>query len=105
MNNFSEGMKTQTRLIYRDVYRGIGIKANEYEIIKKVSSEVYQSNVNYMSKYFSEELKKNLGGEWFVFVNPEDNKYDFSITKARDIDYVSFIINNTLFVICRVLTN
>ena len=54
MNNFSEGMKTQTRLIYRDVYRGIGIKANEYEIIKKVSSEVYQSNVNYMSKYFSE---------------------------------------------------
>ena len=104
MNQFAQKLQSKVKPIYRDVYRGVGISASEYEVIKKVSLQLYQSKINYISKAFSDELKNHLGGEWFVFVNPEDNKYDFSITKARDIDYVSFIIENTLFVICRILT-
>ena len=104
MFQFYQWMQIQEKPIYKDVYRGVGINASTYEVIKNASLQIYQSKVNFMSKAFSEELKKILGGEWFVFVNPEDNKYDFSITKARDIDYVSFVIENTLFVICRVLS-
>ena len=104
MYQFSQGIQSRVKPIYKDVYRGVGINASTYEVIKNVSLQIYQSKVNFMSKVFSEELKKILGGEWFVFVNPEDNKYDFSITKTRDIDYVSFVIEKTLFVICRVLS-
>ena len=78
--------------VYREIARGVGIDAREYEAIKRVSTQVYQSGI-----------KQSLGGEWFAFVNPAgDETYEFSLTRVKGTDFVSFVIDNTKFQVCRI---
>ena len=89
--------------VYREIARGVGIDPREYEAIKRVSTQVYQSGVRPMAKDVSEGIKQNLGGEWFAFVNPAGDKtYEFSLTRVKGTDFVSFVLDNTKFQVCRI---
>ena len=89
--------------VYREIARGVGIDPRELEAIKRVSMQVYQSGVSPMAKAVSEGIKQNLGGEWFAFVNPAgDETYEFSLTRVKGTDVVSFVIDNTKFQVCRI---
>ena len=89
--------------VYREIARGVGIDPRELEAIKRVSMQVYQSGVSPMAKAVSEGIKQNLGGEWFAFVNPAgDETYEFSLTRVKGTDFVSFVLDNTKFQVCRI---
>ena len=89
--------------VYREIARGVGIDPREYEAIKRVSTQVYQSRVRPMAKNVSEGIKQSLGGEWFAFVNPAgDETYEFSLTRVKGTDFVSFVLNDTKFQVCRI---
>ena len=89
--------------VYREIARGVGIDPRELEAIKRVSMQVYQSGVSPMAKAVSEGIKQNLGGEWFAFVNPAgDETYEFSLTRVKGTDFVSYVIDNTKFQVCRI---
>ena len=93
-------------VFYKEVERGVGINAHEYEQIKKVSSQIYLSGCKPMAKPFSEELKKILGSEWLVNISScEDTINEFYITSVKDTDSVSFIIDNIKFQIYRINKN
>ena len=97
------GFPTAGQPMYREIARGVGIDAREYEAIKRVSTQVYQSGVKPMAKAVSEGIKQNLGGEWFAFVNPAgDETYEFSLTRVKGTDFVSFVLDNTKFQVCRI---
>ena len=88
---------------YREIARGVGIDPRELEAIKRVSMQVHQSGVRPMAKAVSEGIKQALGGEWFAFVNPAgDETYEFSLTRVKGTDFVSFVIDNTKFQVCRI---
>ena len=97
------GMPVGGQPVYREIARGVGIDPREYEAIKRVSMQVYQSGVNPMAKNVSEGIKQALGGEWFAFVNPAgDETYEFSLTRVKGTDFVSFVLDNTKFQVCRI---
>ena len=79
----------------------------ELEAIKNVAFRVFQSGVNPMAKDISEGIKQLLGGEYLTFVNPAcDEIYEFSLTKVKGTDFVSFILNGTTkFQVCRIKAN
>jgi len=88
---------------YIEIARGVGIDPRELEAIKRVSMQVYQSGVKPMAKDVSEGIKQALGGEWFAFVNPAgDESYEFSLTRVKGTDFVSFVLDNTKFQVCRI---
>ena len=88
---------------YIEIARGVGIDPRELEAIKRVSMQVYQSGVKPMAKPVSEGIKQALGGEWFAFVNPAgDETYEFSLTRVKGTDFVSFVLDNTKFQVCRI---
>ena len=89
---------------YREIARGVGIDPRELEAIKRVAFQVFQSGVNPMAKDISEGIKQQLGGEWFAFVNPaNDETYEFSLTRVKGTDFVSFVLNDeTKFQVCRI---
>ena len=98
MNQIQEEITSLGKPYYKEIERGVGIKPDEFEAIIKVSSEVYQSGQNLMSKSFSDRLKQILGGELFVFIYPvEDKIYDYTLTCANSMNSVSFVINQTKF--------
>ena len=89
--------------VYREIARGVGIDPREYEAIRRVSTQVYTSGVKPLAKPVSEGIKQTLGGEWFAFVNPAgDETYEFSLTRVKGTDFVSFVIDNTKFQVCRI---
>ena len=99
MNQF----QVQRKPHYREVYRGVCISAKDYEVIKRISSQIYQSGNKMTSKNYIDEIKKNLGGEWFGFIVPaEEGQYDYSFTDENQNNFVSFIIDNTKFQLCRI---
>ena len=88
---------------YKEIARGVGIDPRELEAIKRVAFQVYQSGVRPMAKDISEGIKQQLGGEWFAFVNPAgDETYEFSLTRVKGTDFVSFVLDNTKFQVCRI---
>ncbi len=89
--------------VYREIARGVGIDPHEYETIKRVSTQAYMSGIKPLAKPVSEGIKQNLGGEWFAFVNPAgDESYEFSLTRVKGTDFVSFVLDNTKFQVCRI---
>ena len=89
--------------VYREIARGVGIDPREYEAIKRVSTQAYLSGVRPLAKPVSEGIKQSLGGEWFAFVNPAgDETYEFSLTRVKGTDFVSFVLDNTKFQVCRI---
>ena len=99
MNQFQVQRKPQ----YREVNRGVSISAKDYEVIKKISSQIYQSGNNMTSENYVNEIKKNLGGEWFGFIVPaEEGQYDYTFTNINLNNFVSFIIDGTKFQLYRI---
>ena len=99
MNQFN----VQRKPIFREAFRGVSISAKDYEAIKKISTQIYQSGINMTSKNYIDEIKKNLGGEWFGFIVPEgEEQYDYSFTNENSNNFVSFIIDNSKFQLCRI---
>ena len=97
------GMPVGGQPVYREIARGVGIDPREYEAIKRVSTQAYLSGVRPLAKPVSEGIKQNLGGEWFAFVNPAgDETYEFSLTRVKGTDFVSFVLDNTKFQVCRI---
>ncbi len=88
---------------YREIARGVGIDPRELAAIKNAAIQVYRSGVRPMAKGVSEGIKQALGGEWFAFVNPAgDETYEFSLTRVKGTDFVSFVLDNTKFQVCRI---
>ena len=102
--NTSEEQQITCHLMYKEVERGVGINAHEYEAIKQISSQLYLSKMEPKAKEFSERLKKQFGSDWLIFIYPINNDDDCNelyITAAKEINSVSFVIDNTKFHIYR----
>ena len=99
----TQGFPVAGQPAYREIARGVGIDARELDAIKRVSMQVYQSGVKPMAKPVSEGIKQSLGGEWFAFFNPAgDETYEFSLTRVKGTDFVSFVIGDQKFQVCRI---
>ena len=89
--------------IYREIARGVGIDPNEYEVIKRVSTHVYMTGIRPLSRSITEGIKKELGGEWFAFINTiDDETSELCITRVKGTDFIYFVFDNTKFQICRI---
>ena len=89
--------------VYIEIARGVGIDSRKLEVIKEVSTRVYLSGVSPLAKAVSEGIKNSIGGEWFAFVNPAGDKtYEFSLTRVKGTDFVSFLLDTTKFQVCRI---
>ena len=89
--------------VYQEIAKGVGLDPHEYEIIKTVSVNVYMSGIRPLSIGITEGIKAELGGEWFAFINPiGDESYELSITRVKGTDFLSFVLDNTKFQICRI---
>jgi hypothetical protein len=55
-----------------------------------------------LSNGIIKRIKKDLGGEWMVFASIQDLKgYDFSLSIVTGNDFLSFLIDNFRFQVCR----
>ncbi len=82
------------------------IDKNETNEIKNIvqvyySSSLAQNNI-ILSDYISEEIKKKLNGEWFVFVSDDKNNIDFSISTNSESDFLKIKIGSSLFTIAKI---
>jgi hypothetical protein len=103
MNNMGFGNQMiTTQPVFKQYAVGNGIDQNEYNAITTASGKVYQMKLNPLSTNVANAIKQQIGGEWFVFISPVDNKnYDFCISSVSGGDFMSFSLDNTLFQICR----
>ena len=89
--------------VYKEIAKGVGIDPREYQTIKRVSIYVYMSGIRPLSKGITERIKAELGGEWFAFINPiGDESYELCITRVKGTDFLTFVLDNTKFQICRI---
>ena len=88
---------------YKEIARGVGIDAREYEVIKRISTKVYMSGIRPLSRGITEGIKQELGGEWFAFINPyDDDTSELCITRVKGTDFLCFVFDNTKFQVCRI---
>ena len=53
--------------------------------------------------YQQEGIKAELRGEWCAFINPiGDESYELCMTRVKGTDFISFVLDNTKFQICRI---
>jgi hypothetical protein len=89
---------------FTELARGQGIDKNEYDIIVSSARKAYEeckTDNQTISSRTGFEIKKNLGGQWFVFVSEKGKKFDFSLSTVASSDYLTFLLGNTLFQVCR----
>ena len=83
------------------------IDQNESNIIKCIIQVIYSSfdekKNKKLSDEISEEIKKKLGGEWFVFVSNKnkEEKIKFQITMFEETDYLIITIGSSKFKIAK----
>ena len=101
--NFS-GFNQQPMMqpVFKQYAVGSGIDNNEYNSIITASTKVYQARTNPLSTNTANAIKQMIGGEWFVFICPINNRdYDFCISSVTGGDFMSFSLDNTLYQVCR----
>ena len=82
--------------------RGKGIDPNEYYYITHAANNALQARENPLSKGIIKRIKSALGGEWMVLSNINGLKgYDFTLSFVAENDFLSFIIGNFRFHVCR----
>lgn len=82
--------------------RGIGIDEREYNCITSSAEQALARRCDPLSDEVILLIKKNIGGEWFVFASREGLKgYDFSLSVVTGNDFLSFVTNGFHFQICR----
>ena len=82
--------------------RGIGIDEKEFYIITHSAYDCLKRKQSPLSDAIVKQVKKVLGGEWMCFAMLVDAKgFDFSLTVVTGNDFLSFIIDNLRFQVCR----
>ena len=90
-----------------------GVDNNELNIIRHIIELNYtcfnKARKETISELISEEIKKNLGGEWFVIAyneayNHNENKklLPFVISSVEESDMIKFEIGESVFQIARI---
>ena len=82
--------------------RGIGIDEKEFSCITHSAAECLKQRISPLSDAITKQIKKNLGGEWFVFSMVQDAKgFDFSLSIVTGNDFLCFLIDKFRFQVCR----
>ena len=82
--------------------RGTGIDEKEFYIITHSANDCLQRRCDPMSDAIVQSIKKVLGGEWMCFSMLVNAKgFDFSLSIVTGNDFLSFIIKNVRFQVCR----
>ena len=82
--------------------RGIGIDEKEFYIITHSAADCLKKKISPLSDAIVKQIKKVLGGEWFVFSMLKDAKgFDFSLSIVTGNDFLCFLIDNIRFQVCR----
>ncbi len=82
------------------------IDNNETNIIKNIV-QIFFSNFGRkredktLSHSITKEIKKKLGGEWFVFVSNKNDNIHFNISSISNSDYLIIVINQSRFKIAK----
>ena len=88
---------------YKQIKVGRGIDMNEYNNIVGTVKQVYMSGAPQMATACAEGIRRAIGGDWFVFISDlgiED--YDFSLTRVKGGDFISFSLDRKKFQVCRI---
>ena len=84
------------------ISRGRGIDQNEYYVITHAANDALRLKEDPLSNGIIKRIKGALGGEWMAFASVDGLKgYDFSLSIVTGNDFLSFIIENFRFQICR----
>ena len=89
--------------LYRQITVGRGIDMEEYNSIVGATKQTYMSGVQPMANACAENIRRTIGGDWFVFISDvgiED--YDFSMTRVKGGDFIAFSLDNKKFQVCRI---
>ncbi len=88
---------------YRQITVGRGIDMEEYNSIVSAVKQTYMSGVQPMANAAAENIRRLIGGDWFVFISDvgiED--YDFSMTRVKGGDFIAFSLDAKKFQVCRI---
>ena len=87
---------------FKLISRGKGIDQREYFEITHAANDALRLKEDPLSNGIIKRIKNSLGGEWMAFASVEGLKgYDFSLSIVTGNDFLSFIIENFRFQICR----
>ena len=87
---------------FRLISRGTGIDQREFYVITHSAADALNKKEDPLSNGIIKRIKKDLGGEWMVFASIQDLKgYDFSLSIVTGNDFLSFLIDNFRFQVCR----
>ena len=75
------------------ISKGKGIDDNELNQIQAACLSGVQSGVTPLSRVISEDIKRRLNGEWFVFIsNYGEDNFNFSLTRCKGSDFLVLIV-------------
>ena len=87
---------------FRLISRGTAIDQREFYVITHSAADALNKKEDPLSNGIIKRIKKDLGGEWMVFASIQDLKgYDFSLSIVTGNDFLSFLIDNFRFQVCR----
>ena len=87
---------------YKLISRGSGIDNKEYYVITHSAADALNAKEDPLSNGVVKRIKSQIGGEWMVFASVEGLKgYDFSLSIVTGNDFLSFLIKNFRFQVCR----
>ena len=75
----------------------------EYNNIVGAVKQTYMTGVQPMANAAAENIRRALGGDWFVFISDvgiED--FDFSMTRVKGGDFIAFSLDGKKFQVCRI---
>ena len=89
---------------YKQIRIGKGIDKNEYKKIVICCKDTYlkKNGEQKIAEIAAEDIKKNLGGEWIVFICNVNSEPDFYISRVEGKDFMIFSLNNKKFVVSRI---
>ena len=86
----------------RLISQGKGIDANESTQITNACISAVNQGAYPLSKVCAENIKRNLNGEWFVFISNEGQEdFNFSLTRCKGLDYMVFTYGGKKFQVNR----
>ena len=72
-------------------------------VITQSAAEALKARDDPLSNGTIKRIKKEIGGEWMVFASVEGLKgYDFHLSSIRGRGFISFVVQNFRFQVCRV---
>ena len=87
---------------FKLISRGNGIDNNEFYVITHAAYEALNAREDPLSNGIIKRIKSKIGGEWMAFASIEGLKgYDFSLSIVTGNDFLSFLVQNFRFQICR----